>query len=223
MSHTPQHPDGPGKDGSLGADISDVRSQIAEMADRIDELESEVESLREERDTLRAELESQSDRIEIRGDTDEIGNLWIDNLPVGRALELRRDEIDDVETRVAELETEPAPDPEDTVDDEWTLAEKALAVGPDEVLDSASEKRAITILEHFGTWSSKTPGGNRVIRTGRDKLKSFLESERDESLSWKQVYRACKKLEIMTDGHIEFVDERSKKLVCEGALPSASD
>lgn len=223
MSHTPQRPDEPGTDGSLSADISDVRSQISEMAERIDELESEVETLRDERDALRAKVESQSDRIEIRGNSHEMSNLWIDDLPVGPALELRRDEIDELATRVDELETEPAPDPEDTVEDDWTLAEKALAVGPDEVLNSASEKRAITILEHFGAWSSKTPGGNRVVRTGADKLKSLLETERDESLSWKQVYRSCEKLEILTEGHVEFVDERSKKLVCEGALPSASD
>lgn len=223
MSHRTQRPDEPGTDGSLRTDMSDVRSQMAEMAERIDELESEVESLRADRDELRAELESASERIEIRGDTHEIDNLWIDNLPVGRALELRSDEIDEVATRVDDLETESAPDPEDTVEDDWTVAERALAVGPNEVLSSASEKRAITILQHFGQWSSKTPGGNRVIRTGQDKLKSLLETERDESLSWKQVYRSAEKLEILTEGHISFVEDKHKKLVCEGALPSASD
>ena len=64
-----------------------------------------------------------------------------------------------------------------------------------------SVDRAVTIFEHFREWSKKAPSG-RVIR---DNLRNLLNTATGERLAWKQVYRACRKLEEWSKGAIEFV------------------
>lgn len=56
---------------------------------------------------------------------------------------------------------------------------------------TASVKRAKAIFQHFHSWASKTPTGYVV----KDNLKQLLETATEESLAWKQVYRACRALE----------------------------
>lgn len=69
---------------------------------------------------------------------------------------------------------------------------------------TASVKRATTIFTHFREWSVKTPSG-RVIK---ENLKTLLNTALDETITWKQVYRACKKLETWSKGAIQFEKHR---------------
>lgn len=69
---------------------------------------------------------------------------------------------------------------------------------------TASVKRARAIFQHFKQWSSKTPSGYVV----KGNLKSLLETATGESLYWKQVHRACKKLEQWSKGVFEFKKTR---------------
>ncbi|WP_233554044.1 hypothetical protein [Halococcus sp. IIIV-5B] len=69
---------------------------------------------------------------------------------------------------------------------------------------TASVERAVSIFDHFEEWSSKAPKG-RVI-TGN--LRNLLTTATGESLAWKQVYRACRKLEEWSKGRIAFEKTR---------------
>jgi len=63
-----------------------------------------------------------------------------------------------------------------------------------------SVERAVVLFDQFRSWSEKAPAG-RVIRSG---LKRLLSTATDEQLAWKQVYRACRKLEEWSKGAIQF-------------------
>jgi len=209
--------------GGSKISMGEIVAQMESMQMEIEELRAEKERLEDEIDELRAEDNTDEydndDRIEWRGDGRKIENLWIDDVPVGNAIATRKEEIEQLEADFEKIGSGgPSVDPSESVDDEWTLAEKALAVGPDEFLDSASEQRAVTILDNFGSWCSTAQAG-QVIRTRNDKLKSLLEAERNENLAWKQVYRACEKLEILTDGHVKW-DSEEKFLLLEEPVPS---
>lgn len=65
-----------------------------------------------------------------------------------------------------------------------------------------SVDRAMTIASRIDQWSEKVPAGH-VVRNGLNKLLSTVE---DESLAWKQVHRACHKLDELTGGRISFED-----------------
>lgn len=199
----------------LGAELEALRAELNELRAENESLRDELETVHSELDSVRADECECSDRIEWRGDGRQIEDLWIDGVPVGNAIATRKQEIEQIE---ANLEDGTMSDPSESIDDEWTLAEKALSIGPDEFLDSASEKRAISILENYSEWSSTAQAG-QVIRTRDNKLKKLLEADRGESLAWKQVYRACEALEILTDGYVEW-DAEQKILILSEPLPS---
>lgn len=70
-----------------------------------------------------------------------------------------------------------------------------------------SVERAAAIYENFRQWSDKTTAG-QVIHTSGGKrgasLKTLLETATGESLEWKQVTRACRKIEEWSKGTIQF-------------------
>lgn len=65
-----------------------------------------------------------------------------------------------------------------------------------------SVRRAVTLYENLRDWSVKTPRGY-VLKT-KNGLKDLLSAATEENLSWKQVYRACRALDDMAKGSIEF-------------------
>lgn len=64
-----------------------------------------------------------------------------------------------------------------------------------------SVDRAVAIFQNFRQWSQKAPSG-RVIKSN---LKNLITTATGESLAWKQVYRACRKLEEWSKGGIQFI------------------
>lgn len=66
---------------------------------------------------------------------------------------------------------------------------------------SKSEQRALTVAT-----SIRDVGGPQGAKAGQE-LKRAVERDRDESLQYTQLYRACDKLESMSDGAIEFVSD----------------
>lgn len=68
------------------------------------------------------------------------------------------------------------------------------------ITPTRSVQRAMSIAAHFPTWADSARAG-RVIK---DNLKMLLSTATGESLAWKQVYRACEKLEELSNGRIEF-------------------
>jgi hypothetical protein len=64
-----------------------------------------------------------------------------------------------------------------------------------------SVERAVEIYKHYRQWSGrKVQAGWTII----EDLKTLLSTATGERLAWKQVYRACKKLETWTNGDVEF-------------------
>ena len=67
-----------------------------------------------------------------------------------------------------------------------------------------SVERAATIMSNWDKWSDKGRKGRNI----RDGLKKLLETATGESLAWKQVYRAARKVEQLTKGKIVFTDTK---------------
>jgi len=83
----------------------------------------------------------------------------------------------------------------------------------DQITDSASAQRAVSLFENLPEWGTKTPKG--IVLKPADNPLSLLEADRDESLCWKQYYRASKALERLSKGSITFVesDRHGKMLI----------
>jgi hypothetical protein len=65
-----------------------------------------------------------------------------------------------------------------------------------------SVTRALSIAGHYEQWSNNRSAGHVII----DGLKNLLSTAMDEQLAWKQVHRACHKLDELTNGKIQFKD-----------------
>ena len=83
---------------------------------------------------------------------------------------------------------------------------------------TASVERATVLFENFREWSKKAPAG-RVIR---DNLRNLLSTATGERLAWRQVYRACEKLEEWSKGAIQFKqhDRHGWMLIADGQASS---
>jgi hypothetical protein len=130
------------------------------------------------------------------------------------------DDIVDLEAQLTDLEADATDSNEGTQTEptpqnrEPTPIERIAALDPaDTAIDTTpSIERAVTIFEHWETWSEKTPKG-RVLKDG---LKTLLRTATDEDLAWRQVYRAAEALEELSKGLFEFVNhDRHGKLLVE--------
>lgn len=84
-----------------------------------------------------------------------------------------------------------------------TELEVAIQMAPErrEERYSESEQRAISVATNIAD-----VGGPHGAKAGKA-LKRAVERDRDEDLQYNQLYRACDKLESMSDGAIEFVSD----------------
>jgi predicted RNase H-like nuclease (RuvC/YqgF family) len=191
MSHRTQQPDDPGTDAPLRTEVADLRAEIAEMQDEMAEMAEEIEELRAERDDLRAEIASQSDRIQWAGETRHIEDLRIDGIPVGRAISMREEEIAELREEIGEAGV--SPDTELGVALQLPAEVRADRYG-------VAEQRAITIARQI-----RSVAGNFGAKVDK-RLMRCVERERDESIAWAQLYRACEALESLADGGVTFVE-----------------
>lgn len=76
-----------------------------------------------------------------------------------------------------------------------------------------SVNRALSVAGHFKQWANNRQAGRVII----ENIKTLLSTAVGEQLSWKQVHRACHKLEELTNGAIEFrnTDRHGRILVME--------
>ena len=158
-------------------DVVEVpRALLNRLLDRIDDLEVELAQYR---------TENERDKATIRQDVHEA--------------------IEKAESSEGETQTDEA-DEDSSGTDVVTPMERLLRLGEAGVMAdvTASVRRAKSIAEHFGQWSSRTPSGVVV----KDNLKTLLQTATDERLAWKQVYRACRALEKFTKGAIRFEKHR---------------
>jgi hypothetical protein len=70
----------------------------------------------------------------------------------------------------------------------------------------------VSLFRNLPKWGAKTPKG--ICLRPKDNPLQLLEADRDESLAWKQYYRAAKVLERLSKGAVTFFDsDRHGKMI----------
>ena len=163
--------------GELVGVVEDQTERIDELSQRVEDLEDELADERQERTEADA-----SDR--------------------------RR--ITDVEARLEDVEAVAQPQGPSVEDggpdgspDEVTPIERLVHVD-DDAIDSPSAQRAVALFRNLSSWGTRTPKGY-VLKPADNPLR-LLEADRNESLAWKQYYRAAESLERLSQGAVTFFD-----------------
>ena len=202
-----------------------VEERLATLEERIDELEEENQRKDEKIDELEEELENRP-TIEY-DESDPLGTLEIDGIPLGRVIKSKASDsdVEYVEEEVEEIKSDleggsptakggGSTAESDVSAEELTEVEKLAAAGdPDDLTDIVEKQRAITLFKNLTSWGRKAPKG--YVLTASDNPKKLLEADRDENLCWKQYNRAARRLESMSEGAVTFVspDKKGKRLI----------
>ena len=140
-------------------------------------------------------------------DDNPLKQIVIDLLDRVERVELARDaahsRIDELEAQLEENNPKGSSEEDAPAQDDSTPLEQIADDKKDDpvgVQVTASVTRAAAVMKNWSSWSKKAPKG----RTVRDNLKNLIETATGESLAWRQVYRACKKVEQLTKGKIVF-------------------
>jgi hypothetical protein len=205
-------------DGDAQIETTDLLARIEQLEERqaelVDELEHERQQRREDIHALAREHHEERNHSERYREAtrkkhehiaEKIGDTHIEEPP--STLELHDERLDVLADSVDRLKAgSPAADPgesdgEPTIYRPETDLERLLdnpARSGIRITESVS--RALTIAGQFERWADTVSAG-RVIT---EDLKTLVNTALDDTLSWKQVHRACHKLEELTNGHIEF-------------------
>lgn len=185
------------------ADRTTLVGAVTQLAEAVTELAEENQRLRQrvtELETDVEDVEDTTDDLEDRADdADEHREQMARDLADtrGRVTDLE-DGISVEEPHPSDTET-PAPDTTLTPIEQLSRAEDTA-----EVTDSPSVQRAVSLFTNLVEWGSRTPKG--VVLKPADNPLSLLEADRDESLAWKQYYRAAETLESLSKGAVTFFD-----------------
>jgi predicted nuclease with TOPRIM domain len=202
-------------ESNLIAVVEELQSRVATLESENDGLKDRVSTLESERDELQARAErlaSENERLESRIEdvTEDVSDA--DSLAQRNSRKIAEDRgrISELEERVDELESvvmSPDDDtmttPVDDFGDDFTRIEEINVISEYEDIEDemgASTKRAVAMFRNWNEWSNTVPKG-RVKRTA-DNLRQLLEAELDERIESKQVMRACRKLQELSDGKI---------------------
>lgn len=195
-------------------------------------LKSAAETLRSEIVTADCDDESMSHTTQHTTDDADDAQLGADEADVSAQLETLRERIDGLEAALRDVRAEnkqlrselaDVSEHADRLDDgvrsahdrigdveeqidtgsATTEFEVAIQMAPERRQErySISEQRALTIAANI-----RDVGGPQGVKAGKD-LKRAVERDRDEDLQYTQLYRACDKLESMSDGAIEFISD----------------
>lgn len=169
---------------------------------------SDVEQVVEQKVAERLD-EELGNLIDVRSDSENPGveDIWIAGQPFGKIIEGNRKLANSAQkdARAAgSSDSEPTGNGGEngSTNDETTLERIAddEQDNPAGVQIGPSVDRAAQIMKHWFDWSDKGRD-NRNIRSG---LRKLLETATGEQLVWRQVYRACRKVEELTKGKIVF-------------------
>lgn len=192
-------------------EVSQLRDVQEKQAERIETLEAERDELGAENQRLTervAELEADAAELDSKADDrdarmDAMSN-WIENT---------NDAVDELEEDVATIDAESGQPSGPTADDgidyeELTTVEKYSEIPTEERAEmlGASERRAVAIFEHWDSWADAVPAGD-VLKTAE--LRPLLETACEEKLESKQILRAARALERLSEGTI-VVDQSAR-------------
>lgn len=174
--------------------IEAQEQQLETQQQQIDELIEQNQQQQEQLDELQEELRETKEhagkeRAELSGRISEVEAGLTDENPTPDA----------GETTIQQSDLTP-------------VEQLSQADDPGEVTDSPTIERAISLFKNLPQWGSKTPKG--IVLKPADNPLSLLEADRDESLAWKQYYRAAEALEQLSQGSVTFFDsDRHGKMV----------
>jgi hypothetical protein len=144
--------------------------------------------------------------VEVRSTEDNpaLTDVWLAGIPMGKLLDkaLRNSRESGSSPSESTNDGEETQSRDDTttlerIADDDTENPAGIQIGP-------SIDRAAAVMENWQNWSKKAPKGRNI----RDGLKTLLETATGETLAWRQVYRAGKKVEQLTKGKIVFLKHK---------------
>jgi hypothetical protein len=193
------------------ADVGADSELVESVADAGADVVEEVGELRKDIDDVEEHVDQQPE-IDVEDEGDPLGSLTVDGAPVGRAITSKPSRTD-VEDMIEDVT--PTPDDGETTrqePDTTPIEQLAVADDVEEVTDSVSVERAVSLFRNLSNWGAKTPKG--ICLRPKDNPLQLLEADRDESLAWKQYYRAAKVLEKLSKGAVTFFDsDRHGKMI----------
>jgi uncharacterized protein YoxC len=219
----------------LTEEKDELREDVEKLTEEKDELREDVEKLTEEKDELREdveklteekdELEGQNHDLEqtVQSQQDEIDELRSELIEhQERSVRKIAETMKDVNQIQESLEGDsegitPTPNDGKTTIQEHDLTpieqiSRAENENLDQVIDSPSVRRAVSLFKNIMDWGNRTLKG--IVLKSSDNPLSLLSADMDESLCWKQYYRACETLESLSEGALTFVsDSRHGKML----------
>jgi hypothetical protein len=194
---------------NLAADLDATDDVLREFVDSAEGLASLVQETAHKTNTVDQKASDNSDELdELEQDLDD-------------EKDKRSAEIEGCHNRISNVEQDiddahPCPQADDTTiqaDDLTPIEQLSQADDIEEVTDSKSVQRAVSIFKNIDDWGNKTPKG--IILKPADNPLSLLEADQDESLAWKQYYRAAEALEQLSHGSVTFFhSDKHGKMIC---------
>ena len=173
-------------------EIDELRSELTEHQETIESQQETIQNQQDEIDELRQELKEHQERSSLK------------------IAETKKDVNQLKETLGADSsDVSPTPNDGKTTIQEHDLTpieQISRAEHPDDITDSPSVRRAISLFKNIMDWGSRTPKG--IVLKSSDNPLSLLSADRDESLCWKQYYRAAEALESLSEGALTFFNSK---------------
>lgn len=186
------------------ADSPDGQATLDEIYSRLDDLEELCESLTTRVESLEEHAETVEQRVDVV--TSQASHL-ADGLDETEA------QIADVEQAVEELKGMVVADVDADLDLTLTPIER-VAVQGEEALGrelTKTERRAVTIVEHFDQWSRSVRGGTIIDK--ETNIKELLSTACGTDLHWTAVHRAMKKASEMGEDKLEYRQEGDRNML----------
>jgi TolA-binding protein len=193
---------------------SESESKYESIVHRVEELEQRVDNQQETIEEQQSTIDDQQDEIdELR---QELSNHQERS---GRKLAETLKHVNQLQESFEGDSGGTAPTPTDgrtTIQKhELTPVEqisRADSENLDEVIDSPSVRRAVSLFKNIVDWGNRTPKG--IVLKSSDNPLSLLSADMDNSLCWKQYYRAAEALESLSEGALTFFnDSRHGKML----------
>jgi len=179
-----------------------TREEFEALKESHEQLQQEHEQLQSEHEQLKEKHQQLKDDLQ---DTQEHGGKERAELSA---------RVSDVEAAIEDESVGVNSDESTLQRDELTPIEQlSQADDIDEVTNSVSVRRAVSLFKNLHDWGSRTPKG--IVLKPSDNPLKLLEADRDESLCWKQFYRAAEALERLSEGSVTFFEStRHGRTIC---------
>jgi hypothetical protein len=185
--------DGPARNGCTDIDKSELLRRVERLEQIADQQQETIDQQQETIDEQQETIDEQQETIEqLKEDRDRAA---LDRAETKKKVHHVEESVEAVSA-----DTTPAPNDGNTgiQQHELTPIEQiSRADNIDTIADSPSVRRAVSLFKNISEWGSRTPKG--IVLKSSDNPLSLLSADRDESLCWKQYYRAAECLESLSE------------------------